>query len=141
MSISRRALYEAGLPFGESCTRREGGRVVYGDGGGSQQTGQQTQVVDLPDWVKPYAKETLGKAQALTDQPYQPYTGGERIAGFDPLQQQAQAATGTMTTAPQLQAATGIAGAAGLGSLMAGQQYGRAAAGDISSLRGVWGRN
>lgn len=123
MSISRRALYEAGLPFGESCTRREGGRVVYGDGGGSQQTGQQTQVVDLPDWVKPYAKETLGKAQALTDQPYQPYTGGERIAGFDPLQQQAQAATGTMTTAPQLQAATGIAGAAGLGSLAAGDIY------------------
>ena len=93
------------------------------DGGGSQQTGQSTQVVDLPDWVKPYAKETLGKAQALTDQPYQPYTGGERIAGFDPLQQQAQAATGTMTTAPQLQAATGIAGAAGLGSLAAGDIY------------------
>lgn len=93
------------------------------DGGGSQQTGQSTQVVDLPDWAKPYAKETLGKAAALTDQPYQPYTGGERIAGFDPLQQQAQAATGTMTTAPQLQAATGIAGAAGLGSLAAGDVY------------------
>src|SRR5210317_1042153 len=94
------------------------------DGGGSQQqSGSSTQVVDLPDWAKPYAKEVLGKTQALTDQPYQPYTGGERIAGFDPLQQQAQAATGTMTTAPELGAASNIAGTAGLGSLMAGQQY------------------
>lgn len=31
---SRRQLYEAGLPFGESCTRMEGGRRIYGGGGG-----------------------------------------------------------------------------------------------------------
>lgn len=32
--ISRRTLYAHGLPFGESCTRREAGRIIYGGGGG-----------------------------------------------------------------------------------------------------------
>lgn len=124
MSISRRALYEAGLPFGDSATYRKstGGRV-YGDGGGSSAPTTQTTVTDIPNWAKPYGKEILGKAQALANQPYQPYTGGERFAGFTPLQQQAQEAAGTMTTAPQLQAATGLAGAGALQSLGAGQQY------------------
>lgn len=124
MSISRRALYEAGLPFGDSATYRKstGGRV-YGDGGGSSAPTTQTTVTDIPNWAKPYGKEILGKAQALANQPYQPYTGGERFAGFTPLQQQAQEAAGAMTTAPQLQAATGLAGAGALQSLGAGQQY------------------
>ena len=62
-----------------------------GGGGGSSAPASQTQVADLPEWAKPYAKETLGKASALTDigqNPYQQYTG-ERIAGFDPMQEQA----------------------------------------------------
>jgi hypothetical protein len=93
------------------------------DGGGQQQqSGSATQVVDLPDWAKGYAKETLAKTSALTDQPYQTYEG-ERLAGFDPLQEQAQQAAADMQVAPQIGAATGIAGTAGLGSLMAGQQY------------------
>jgi len=51
----------------------------------------QSSTVDLPDWAKPYAKESLAKAKALTDidqNPYQQY-GGERIAGFQPMQEQA----------------------------------------------------
>jgi hypothetical protein len=51
----------------------------------------QTSTTDLPDWAKPYAKETLAKTKALTDinaNPYQQY-GGERIAGFQPMQEQA----------------------------------------------------
>jgi len=51
----------------------------------------QSSTVDLPDWAKPYAKETLAKTSALTDinqNPYQQY-GGERIAGFQPMQEQA----------------------------------------------------
>jgi hypothetical protein len=46
---------------------------------------------NVPDWAIPYATETLGKAQALTDinkNKYQQYKG-ERVAGFDPMQQQA----------------------------------------------------
>lgn len=69
--------------------------VFYVGGGGGSGGGSapafQTQISDLPEWAKPYAKETLGKAQALTDinqNPYQTY-GGERIAGFTPMQQQA----------------------------------------------------
>ena len=51
----------------------------------------QSSTVDLPDWAKPYAKETLAKAKTLTDintNPYQQY-GGNRIAGFQPMQEQA----------------------------------------------------
>lgn len=51
----------------------------------------QTSTTDLPDWAKPYAKETLAKAKTLTDintNPYQQYKG-ERIAGFQPMQEQA----------------------------------------------------
>ena len=95
-------------------------------GGGAPAEQKATQVTELPEWAKPYAKETLAKTQELTSQPYQAY-GGERIAGFTPMQQQAQAAAGAMQVAPQVGAATGIAGTAGLGSLMAGQQYGQMA--------------
>ena len=98
--------------------------MASGGGGSTQQS--TTQTVDLPDWAKPYAKETLAKTQELTSQPYQTY-GGERIAGFTPMQEQAQQAAGAMQVAPQIGAATGIAGTAGLGSLMAGQQYGQMA--------------
>ena len=94
--------------------------MASGGGGSTQQS--TTQTVDLPDWAKPYAKETLAKTQALTQQPYQAYEG-ERLAGFTPMQQQAQQAAGSMQVAPQVGAATGIAGMAGLGSMMAGQQY------------------
>ena len=53
------------------CGYGEGGKLtstrrVY-DSGGSSAPATQTQVSDLPDWAKPYAKETLGKGQALTD--------------------------------------------------------------------------
>ena len=82
----------------------------------------QTQVADLPDWAKPYAKETLGKAQALTDisqNPYQQYTG-ERQAGFTPLQQQSFMGAGMMQPS-QLGAQAGqLAGAATLGALGTG---------------------
>jgi hypothetical protein len=95
-------------------------------GGGGTQEQTATQITELPEWAKPYAKETLAKTQELTSQPYQTY-GGERIAGFTPMQEQAQQAAGAMQVAPQIGAATGIAGTAGLGSLMAGQQYGQMA--------------
>jgi hypothetical protein len=49
-----------------------------------------TSVAELPDWAKDYAKDTLAKGAALTDinkNPYQKF-GGERVAGFQPLQEQ-----------------------------------------------------
>lgn len=90
-----------------------------GGGGGGGQTQQSTQVSELPEWAKPYAQETLAKGQALTGQQYQNY-GGNRIAGFSPLQQQAQQQAATMAPAEQLGTATSLAQAAGAGALGAG---------------------
>ena len=90
-----------------------------GGGESSPPPASQTQVSDLPDWAKPYAKETLGKAQALTDigqNPYQAYKG-EKVAGFTPMQQQSfEGAAGMQPS--QLGAQAGqMAGAATLGAL------------------------
>jgi len=126
MNYSRRQLYAMGEPLGECVTRKEGGRVVYGgggSGGGGGQPSQQTQITELPEWARPYAKDTLSKASALTDinqNPYQTYDAN-RIAGFSPLQQQAMTGAGNMAPAGQLGAATGLAGAAGERAL--GTQY------------------
>lgn len=73
----------------------------------------QTSTTDLPDWAKPYAKETLAKTQTLTDintNPYQQY-GGERIAGFQPMQEQAFKTMGGLDAGPE-------AFAKGIGSYM-----------------------
>ena len=75
-----------------------------GGGGGSapaDTTSVQTQ--DLPEWAKPYAQDVLSKGKAVTDvgqNPYQAY-GGERVAGFTPLQQQAQTGAANIQTGPQ----------------------------------------
>jgi hypothetical protein len=120
MSYSRRQLYAFGEPLGESITRKEGGRVVCGDGGGgSSAPSTTTQVSELPDWAKGYAKDTLAKTAALTDvnqNPYQAY-GAERIAGFSPMQQQAQQKAAGMQTSGATGFGTQLAGAAGLGAL------------------------
>lgn len=114
MSYSRRQLYAMGETFGESATRREvGGKIIYGGGGGSPET--KTGSTDIPDWVKPYAEESLGKAQALTSTPYQAYTG-ERVAQFTPLQQQAFGRAGEQQVAGQIGTGTGLAALAGASS-------------------------
>jgi hypothetical protein len=64
----------------------------------------------------------LGKTEALTNSPYQSYQG-ERIAGFTPMQQQAQQNMANLGPAQQLGTATQLAGMGGLGSLGAGQNY------------------
>jgi hypothetical protein len=118
MSYSRQQLYAFGEPLGDSVTRKEGGRIVYGDGGGSAPS-STTQVSELPEWARGYAKDTLSKAGALTDvnkNPYQAY-GGNRIAGFSPLQQQAQQQAAGMQTSGLTGMGAQMAGAAGLGAL------------------------
>ncbi len=124
MNYSRRQLEAFGEPLGECVTRKEGGRIIYGGGGsgGGSAPASQTQISDLPEWAKPYAKETLGKAQAVTDinqNPYQTY-GGERIAGFTPLQQQAFQGAQQLGPSQLGQQAGQMAGAATLGALGTG---------------------
>jgi hypothetical protein len=133
MSYSRRQLEALGEPLGECVTRKEGGRVIYGGGGGgggsspapAQPTTSTTYQTAIPEYAKPYMEDVMGKAKALTDinaNPYQPY-GGQRNADFSQLQQQAFGNIGSMGPASQLGTGTGLATGAGLGGLMAGQNY------------------
>ena len=113
MNYSRKQLEALGEPLGTSVTySKPGGRVYGSGGGGSGSPSTQTQVLELPEWARGYAQDTLAKAQAATSQPYQTY-GAERIAGFSPLQQQAQEAAGKMGVAGQIGQASGLAGNVG----------------------------
>ena len=63
--------------------------------GGGKQAAQPTHTTQtvkqnvLPEYLAPYVKDVAGKAQSIAGEKYIPY-GGQRIAGFDPFQQQAQ---------------------------------------------------
>jgi hypothetical protein len=128
MTYSRRELYALGEPLGDSATyRKADGGLILGGGGSSapsSPTQTQTQVQDLPDWAKPYAQNVLSQGAALTDinqNPYQPY-GGNRIAGFTDLQNQAFQGAQNMAPSQQLNTGTALAGVSGLGGLgVAGQ--------------------
>lgn len=91
-----------------------------------QPTSQTVTNTSIPEYARPYVERMLGKAEALSETPYQAYKG-ERIAGFTPMQQQAFEGIQNLQTAPQLGQASGLAGLAGLGSLGAGMQYQRMA--------------
>jgi hypothetical protein len=93
-----------------------------GGGGSSAPTQQNVSQTTIPEYARPYVEKMLGKAEAYTDSPYQAY-GGERVAGFDPMQQQAFQEAANLGPAQQLGTGTRLAGAAGLGSLQAGQNY------------------
>jgi hypothetical protein len=102
---------------------KDGIRLYPCDDGGSSAPSTQTQISELPEWAKGYAKDTLAKTAALTDtsqNPYQAY-GANRIAGFSPMQQQAQQQAAGMQTSGATGFGTQLAGAAGLGAL--GAQY------------------
>jgi len=91
-------------------------------GGGQQPTSQSVTQSNIPEYARPYAERMLGKAEALTETPYQAY-GGERTAGFNPMQQQAFQEAQNLGPAQQLGVGTQLAGMSGLGSLQAGQNY------------------
>jgi hypothetical protein len=69
-----------------------------GDDGGTPE--KTTQTIDLPEWAKPYAKDVLERGRALSNTPYQAY-GGDRIAGFSPMQQQAFQSASKLDAGPQ----------------------------------------
>lgn len=76
----------------------------------------------IPEYAQPYVERMLGKAEAFTEAPYQAY-GGERIAGFTPMQQQAFQGAADLGPARQLGLGTQMAGISGLQALGAGQNY------------------
>lgn len=93
-----------------------------GGGGSSQPTQQTVTQTNIPAYAQPYVERMLGKAEALSETPYQAY-GGERIAGFNPMQQQAFQSAANLAPAQQLGLGTQLAGMSGLGSMQAGQNY------------------
>jgi hypothetical protein len=110
---------------------RDGRRLYYfgGDdgGGAAAPSDKTTQVSELPEWARPYAKDTLAKGAALTDinqNPYQTY-GANRIAGFSPMQQRSMQAAAYMQPSQQLGTATDLASAAGIGALGINYQPGQ----------------
>jgi hypothetical protein len=76
----------------------------------------------IPEYAQPYVERMLGKAEAFTEAPYQAY-GGERIADFSPLQQQAQQSVANLAPSQQLGLGTQMAGISGLNAMNAGQNY------------------
>lgn len=73
----------------------------------------------IPDYAKPYVETMLGQGNALTNinsNPYMQYMG-DRVAQFNPMQQQAFQGAQNMQTSSQLGAASDMAGAAGLAAL------------------------
>lgn len=116
MSYSRRQLEAMGEPLGESVTRKEGGRIIYGGGGSAPSQQTQTTVSELPEWAKPSAQKVLARGEALTEREYVPYRG-ERIAGFQPLQQQAFGSAAELGPSGAGQFGMGLAGAAGMRAL------------------------
>jgi len=62
----------------------------------------------LPEYAAPYFERLLQRAETESLQGYQPYTGA-RLAGFAPLEEQAQAGYGALAAPGQLAAATGVA--------------------------------
>jgi hypothetical protein len=97
---------------------------LYPGGGGQAPapTNQNVSQTTIPEYAQPQVERMLGKAEALSETPYQAY-GGQRIAEFSPMQQQAFQGAANLGPAKQLGTATQMAGMAGLGSLGAGQQY------------------
>jgi len=98
-------------------------RLYPGGGGQPQQPTNTTQTTTtIPEYARPYVERMLGKAEAFSESPYQAY-GGERVAGFTPLQQQSFQGAANLGPAQQLGVGTQLAGLGGLGALGAGQQY------------------
>ena len=83
-----------------------GGKVNrYADGGIATTSGGTS----LSEWAGPYVADMLGKGKALSEMPYQAYTG-PLTAGASPLQEQAFGAVGAYTPPAAIGEAAGTAG-------------------------------
>lgn len=91
-----------------------------GGGGSAPPTQQTVTQTNLPEYAKPYFENIMQRAQAESYRPYQAY-GGQRIAGFSPGQQAAQAEAFGLRSPQQLSDASSIAGQAAVQAGQAGQ--------------------
>lgn len=95
---------------------------MSGSSGSSQPTQQNvtSTTTNLPEYAKPYFENLMNRAQSASYQEYTPYQD-QRVAGFTPGQQAVQQQTMGLQAPGQLDTASGLATASGLGSLQAGQ--------------------
>lgn len=85
-------------------------------GGGQPATQTVTQQNAVSAYAAPYVENMLGKAQALTNQPYQTYAG-QRTADFTDLNNQAFRNAQNLGVMGQTSDASNLAGQAGIGAL------------------------
>lgn len=127
----------------ERAFKSLGGKMTL-EGGDSQPAPQPTTSTsyntNIPEYAKPYVTNMLEATQRQLFnvdsgggisgfKEYKPYSSNvnDYFAGFSPMQQQAQRAAANLQTPGQYQQASGLAGTSGIGSIMAGQQYGQQA--------------
>lgn len=92
------------------------GFILYGGGGGGTQTSTGTTYTsNIPEYAQAPFMNLVGKAEAISNQPYQPFTG-QRIQGFTPLQQQAQTGAANQGVAGQIGFGSGLAAGAATSS-------------------------
>ena len=169
MNYSRRQLYALGETLGDSvtCNKVGGGRIYGGGGGGGGSPGPSTTTsynTNIPEYAQPYVENMMNAAQSqiynkdMTGfNQYNPYSNNpeDYVAGFSPLQQQAQSSAANMQVPGQYGAASQLAGASGRGALgtvgqagmyggmgaQAGQQYaGQSSAyGNAGAMQGQQG--
>jgi len=126
MSNWKRALLLTGIPeLPIEAFKHDGSGKITLEGGDPppppdvQQTSYNA---SLQPELLPYGLDIAQKAQTLSGANYTPYKG-QRIADFNPNQQQMFDETMGLKTPGQFGQATGMAGASGIGGLMAGQNY------------------
>ena len=110
-------------PVGKRMTLEGGGKGKSAPAPSSQTVTNTS----IPEYARPFVERMLGQTEALTNinkNPYETY-GGQRIAGFSPLQQKAFKDVSNMKIAPQLGQATNFAGSSGTGSLGTAAQMSR----------------
>jgi hypothetical protein len=99
-------------------------QLGFGGGGGGAPAPQTSTVnqSNLPEYARPYFEDIMARGQTASQVEYQPYTG-QRVADFNPMQQQAFQGVAGLGPSPLNAPAAGFTGAAGIGGLGAGQQY------------------
>lgn len=142
MNYSRRQLERFGEPFGDSATRIDGGRRIYGGGGSGGGGGPTSSTVtqsNIPDWLRPQVETLLGGAtkELFTTQPneyggvditgtrpFRPYSQNpsDYVAPLTSLQTQAMTNAGNLSTPGQFGTGTQLATLGGIGGLGVAQQ-------------------
>jgi len=91
-----------------------------GGGGAPQPTSQSVTQTNLPEYARPYFEDLMKRGQESSQVQYQPY-GGERTAGFTPLQQQGFEGIQNLGPSPLTSAGAGLTGLAAQQATQASQ--------------------